>query len=244
MDEELWRIGELAARTGLTVRALRHYEALGLLRPVRNQAGHRRYGEADVRTLYAIVALRKLAVPLGDIAACLGAPGFDMRALVRRQLEEVNHELEARKALRGRLEQVLVALHGDTEPSAQAVIQVLEAIAMTERYYTPGQLAALEVRREALGAEAIQRVEHEWAALIAEVEAERERGTDPADARVQALARRWHGLVVQFTGNDPNIRASLQRMYAEEGVEHASRGMLSAETMEYIARAMPPAERT
>src|SRR6266545_8217833 len=54
--EDGLRIGELAGRTGLTVRALHHYDRIGLLSPSRRtEAGYRLYGEADVRRLYAIV---------------------------------------------------------------------------------------------------------------------------------------------------------------------------------------------
>jgi hypothetical protein len=49
---------------------------------------------------------------------------------------------------------------------------------------------------------------------------------------------RWTGLIRQFTGGDPAIRASLQRMYDEEGAEQASQGAMNAETMAYAGRAM------
>jgi MerR family transcriptional regulator, thiopeptide resistance regulator len=55
-------VGRLAAATGLTVRTLHHWDAIGLLAPAeRSQAGHRRYGPAEVRRLYRIVALRRLS---------------------------------------------------------------------------------------------------------------------------------------------------------------------------------------
>jgi hypothetical protein len=57
------------------------------------------------------------------------------------------------------------------------------------------------------------------------------------DPKVQALAKRWSELIQAFTGGDPEIAASLRRMYADEGVERASRGMVSPELMEYVARA-------
>jgi hypothetical protein len=54
---------------------------------------------------------------------------------------------------------------------------------------------------------------------------------------MQELAARWTDLVEQFTGGDPRIRASLQRMYDEEGPEVASRGAVRAELMDYVRRA-------
>jgi hypothetical protein len=107
-----------------------------------------------------------------------------------------------------------------------------------EQYYTPEQLAKLEQRRGELGDDAIRRAEQAWAELIGEMDAERAAGTDPASERVQALRRRWEALIEQFTGGDEGIRGSLATMYRQQGVETASRGMVSAELMAYVQQAM------
>lgn len=89
-DAQRWRVGQLAAATGLTVRALHHYDKLGLLVPAeRTAAGHRLYVEEDVRRLYRIVALRELGLPLGEIAAVLDRGEPELTEIVRRQLERV-----------------------------------------------------------------------------------------------------------------------------------------------------------
>ncbi len=77
----------------------------------------------------------------------------------------------------------------------------------------------------------------DWAELIEEVRAHKAAGFDPGDPRVQDCARRWQALIEQFTGGDPGVRQSLQRMYETEGAEQASRGMLDPEVMAYAARA-------
>jgi hypothetical protein len=111
------------------------------------------------------------------------------------------------------------------------------AQAMSDRYYTPEQQEQLAVRARELGEEGMRAAERGWAELIAAVEAERAAGPDPRDPKVQALAKRWGELIRAFTGGDPEIAASLRRMYAEEGVERASRGMVSPELLEYVSRA-------
>jgi hypothetical protein len=108
--------------------------------------------------------------------------------------------------------------------------------------YTPEQQADLARRREELGPDGMEGVQRDWAELIAAMDAERQAGTDPADPRVQELARRWSELVEAFTGGDPGIRASLGRMYEEQGPEQASRGMVSAELAAYVAEAQSRAE--
>lgn len=61
-------IGDLAARTGLAVSAIRHYETVGLIAPLRNAGGHRRYGRADIRRLSFVMIAQRLGFPLARIA--------------------------------------------------------------------------------------------------------------------------------------------------------------------------------
>lgn len=244
MEQEEWRVGELARATGLTVRTLHHYDEVGLLKPSsRTPAGHRLYSGDDVRRLYSIVALRQLGFALADVAALMDADGADPKTATRRRLEELDRQLAAQTRLRRRLAGLLEALEQDGEASPGQLVEIVEEMTMHEKYYTPEQLAELERRREELGGDAaMKKVEQEWAGLIAAVRAEKERGTDPADPRMQELAARWSGLIRQFTGGDPEITKSLKTMYEQEGPEKASRGMADPELMEYAQRAIAARE--
>lgn len=233
-----WKVGELAQASGLTVRALHHYDEIGLLRPSeRSDGGHRLYSEQDLARLYVIVTLRALGMSLTAIGAQLDGR-VDARAAIADHLAHVESQIAAHDRLRRRLTRLLEVLDAHDNPSAEELLTTMEVITMHEKYYTPEQLEQLEQRRQAIGDDAIKRAEQEWAELIAAVEAERARGTDPSDDRVQALAARWQGLIEQFTGGDPGIFQSLKKMYETEGVESASRGAVSAELMEYIGQAM------
>jgi DNA-binding transcriptional MerR regulator len=236
------RVGELARTAGLTVRTLHHYDQIGLLVPERSAGGQRVYGQAEVRRLYQIMSLRKLGMPLEEIAACLRRDGADPRQLIREHLGRLDHQIQLQSALREQLARILDALDQDADASSTSTtdefVHAIEVMSRMERYYSQEQLAQLEQRRTELGDDAIRRAEQDWAELIAEVEAERAAGTDPASERVQQLRRRWEALIEQFTGGDPGIRASLARMYRSEGVERASQGMVSAELMAYVQRAI------
>src|SRR4029079_18493120 len=105
-------------------------------------------------------------------------------------------------------------------------------------YATREHLEQPAARRETLGEEGMRRAQDDWARLIAEVEAEREAGTDPADPKLAPLLDRWQALIQAFTGGDPGITASLKRMYSEQGAEHASRGAMSAELQDYVGKAI------
>jgi DNA-binding transcriptional MerR regulator len=233
------RIGAVAKATGLTVRTLHHYDAIGLLRPAeRSAAGYRLYGEEDLRRLYRIIALRGMGFPLETIGRALENQGKDPRPAVRDHLGHVEEQLRLAAQLRAKLTGVLDALDGSDEPSGDLFIQIIEVMTKMERYYTPEQLEGIEQRRLALGEQGMAQAQQDWADLIAAVEAERVAGTDPADPRLRPLVDRWNALIEAFTGGDPATRASLERIYEENDPEKVSRGAMNAATMAYAHRAI------
>jgi DNA-binding transcriptional MerR regulator len=234
-----WRIGELAARTALSVRTLHHYDAIGLLVPAeRSEAGHRRYGPADVRRLYRVLALRQLGLPLERIAAVLEGEDGDPLATVRRHLAEVDADLARLGRLRTTLAAIVAACETDEQPSPEAFLTAIEEMTMHSRYFTPEQQEQLAQRREALGDAAIEDYQRQWAELIDQAAAQRAAGADPASPPVQVLAARWRSLIEVFTGGDPGIKRSITEMYEQEGAPAASRGAIpDQELMDYMRRA-------
>lgn len=231
------RIGDLAAATGVTVRALHHYDHIGLLVPSRSEAGQRLYTQADLLRLYQIVALRRLGFTLPEIAARLDSREFDPREVVRRQLTDLRRRMELQERLRVRLTAVLGALERAHEPTAEHLIEAMEVITEMEQYYTPEQMEKIEARRRELGDEGLRRGQQDWAELIPLMEAERRRGTDPADPRVQELTGRWKALVGQMSGGHAGIQQSMVAMFEQMGPVAASGGHVSAELWEYVRRA-------
>ena len=74
-------IGEAARLSGVSQRMVRHYEALGLLKPVgRTEAGYRQYGEADVHTLRFIKRSRQLGFSMADIGQLVSLWQDDSRS--------------------------------------------------------------------------------------------------------------------------------------------------------------------
>ena len=231
--EQTLKIGELSRVAGVTVRALHHYDSTGLLVPSeRTGGGHRLYSAADVQRLYRLLALRGVGLPLEEIGPLLDREDSP-RDTVRRHLGRVEQQLGALEELRLRLTRLLASFDGG-EASTQRFLDAMEAMTMVEQYYTPEQLQQLEQRRQQLGDDRIQQVQQEWADLYARLRELREAGVDPAAEEPQALGRRAGELIEMFTGGDPGIRASLQRMYEQEGPEKASRGMGSPEDFEYM----------
>ncbi|QBJ93310.1 MerR family transcriptional regulator [Streptomyces seoulensis] len=76
-------IGEVARRSGVSARMLRHYDALGLVRPSgRSVGGYREYSADDVRRIFHVESLRSLGLSLKQIGRALEDPGFTPSALV------------------------------------------------------------------------------------------------------------------------------------------------------------------
>jgi DNA-binding transcriptional MerR regulator len=72
MKFEALKVGELAKRTGLTVRTLHHYDEIGLLKPsLHTEAGYRLYTRGDVARLQQVLSLRQLGFALEEIRDCL-----------------------------------------------------------------------------------------------------------------------------------------------------------------------------
>lgn len=130
-DRTEWSIGELADQAGVTVRALRHYDHIGLLVPDdRSLGGHRRYSADSVERLYRIVALRALGFGLAEIAAMLGAEHGQLIETVRRQLQVLDADVEAGIRLRNRLAWMLARLEQDERLSTAELLATMEEISM------------------------------------------------------------------------------------------------------------------
>lgn len=239
MEERYWRIGELANRTGVTVRTLHHYDEIGLLRPaMRTESGYRQYAEADVARLHQIVSLRQIGLSLREIAEYLNRPDGSPVTVIEQHLARLRERIEAAKALYERLERIAEAMRTAEGVSAAELIETMEMMTMFEKYYTKEQLDQLATRRQQVGEERIREVEAEWPRLMEAVRVEMEKGTDPSEPRVQELARRWQELVAEFTGGDPGISASLQKMYeSEDEIQGMQVGPIR-EMGEYVQKAL------
>jgi MerR family transcriptional regulator, thiopeptide resistance regulator len=239
---DLWKVGDLARRTGLTVRALHWYDQLGLLRPSqRTPSGHRLYGPADVQRLQQIRSLRHLGFTLEEIQDCLRRGRFTPAKVLRLHLAELQEQIRRERHLAGRLERLANRLDAAGAVSVDELMTIIEEITMSESYLTPEQLAEVQARGRRLGEAHIKAVEAEWPTLIASVRAEMAKGTAPSDPRVQAMARRWKELVDEFTGGNPGIEKALAQNY-QQNPEARRRAGLDGEIFAYVRQAWAAAK--
>ena len=127
MSEALLRIGEVAVRSGLSVRTLRHYDELGLLVPSeRTHGDHRLYSSDDVRRLLAVQHLKSLGLSLAEAKAALEDPEFDAAQALAGHIQAVEHRLTVEQELLRRLRDLQDAAEAGWE-------EILTVIALTER---------------------------------------------------------------------------------------------------------------
>ena len=122
MADEVLKVGELAARTGLSVRTLHHYDTIGLLSPSRrSKSGHRLYGRCDIIRLQQIVSLRQVGLSLEQIGEVLkGRDGAGR--IIGLHIARMKERIALEQDLCGRLEMILPRLESaGVEESSNAL---------------------------------------------------------------------------------------------------------------------------
>jgi DNA-binding transcriptional MerR regulator len=240
MRQEALKVGELARRTGLTIRTLHHYDDIGLLRPsLHTESGHRLYTAGDVARLQQILSLRHLGFSLEQVRDCLDRPGFSPLEVIRLHVARLREQIELQRGLCERLEGLAANFDRAGEVSAEAFLQTIEVMYMIENYYTPEQLEYLRKRREEMGPaadEIAKKGQADWAALFEDLRAELEKGTDPADPKMKEFERRRQALLDAFTGGDKGIEQSLTRLWTEQGNQLAAQYGMDPKLLEYLDR--------
>jgi len=238
-EPEALKVGELARRTGLSVRTLHYYDEIGLLSPARRTASrHRLYGRDEIRRLQQIRSLRQLGFSLEEIRECLYRRGYTLERVVDLHVAVLDEQIEQQRRLRVRLEMLAGFLRSSEPVSVEDLIKTIEVITMTDNYYTTEQLEQLRDRRRIVGEERIQEAQAEWRELFEKFGSAMGAGIDPAGEPVQALARKAKSLIEEFTGGDHGIRRSLNEMHHDDpGGMYAKWGVEPA-VAEYMGKAM------
>jgi len=240
-----YRVREFAELAGVTVRALHHYDRLGLLAPSgRTDSGYRLYTERDLARFEQIVVLKFLGLPLKGIRGLLRSEA-PLPATLRRQravLTDKRWQLD--QAIRT-IATAQQTLESNGRPDWRTFIQIIKEIEMqnetdwSKKYYSPDAQAKVEEGKARWSPELQAEVSQKWTALYADIEAAL--GEDPVGPKAQALAARWRALVQGFTGGDPEVQRGLNKMWADQANWPAglrSQYQIKPEIQDFIVRAM------
>ncbi len=211
-------VGELAKKTGTTVRALQHYHKMGVLAPSAQSAGGRRlYTDRDLIQLHQVLSLKYLGfsleeikgrLPALDTPAAVAAALAGQEAALRGRIASLSQSLQAIEALR---QEVLQMQTVDFKKYADIVVNVQLENKMYKaiKHMDEDTLDQLRRRFDQASAPAFlaafQQLCHEAAQCGRQ-------GADPAGALGQALAKVFWQLLMQATGGDPHLFARLQEL--------------------------------
>lgn len=216
-------IREVARRTGLTSRALRFYEARGLLKPLRTYSGRRLYGAGELERVNQIVALKRAGLTLAQIDALTREKKLDLAMLVEAQLaaldgrqaelEEARGLLLSVKSRIDRGEPVDAATFCSLIRQGDKIMEAEDWKKVTDRYFSPAEQARwAETMKGAPAGFDQAEYSRKWKELGSRVEAAIPLGPDSAAA--QALYDEWQALLAPFTAvATPEMMAGATRLY-------------------------------
>ena len=199
-----YKIQEFAELAGVTVKALHHYDRLGLLKTGRSGAGYRLYSDKDLERLEQIVALKFLGLPLKQIRIVLDRAALELPDALRLQ----RRALQEKRALLDRAIRAIQAAEATLEPGKPAdpailkklieVIDMQDSIEVMKKYYGTEQSWERHKRYYEEGPS------QEWRNLYSDVAAILDK--DPGCEEAQALGERWFALAKRAYYGDPKVQ--------------------------------------
>ena len=224
------KVGELARRTGVTVRTLHHYDSIGLLRPSsRSEGGYRLYSRDDVARLLGIQTLRRLGLSLADVARLLDGGAVTPAAILAQQVGALDQQIVQAQALRERLGVMQAILAGGMQLEIDDWLSSLSMMSRFEQYFSAAELR--------LAFERWGRIEPEWPALLPDIRSAMARGVPPDSVEAQQLARRWTELVARWMDGDLSFLQRWRHMLDEQSGLPLPAGMDRA-LLDYLGQAV------
>ena len=214
-------IREVARRAGLTSRALRFYEARGLLKPLRTYSGRRLYGRGELERIQQILALKKAGLSLAQIARLTARGALDLASLVDAQLkliEERKAELDEARALllsvKSRIdrgEPVDAATFCSLIRQGDRIMEAEDWKKVTDRYFSKEEQEHWAEHQPPADFDQAE-YSRKWADLGRRVEAAIPLGPESAEA--QALFDEWLELIQPFKAvATPEMIANATKLY-------------------------------
>lgn len=217
MAENRWQIGEMARRAGVSVRTLRHYDAVGLLAPCEvTQSGYRLYDAAAMARLEQILYFRELGFSLEEIREIMSSPAYEAREAMQRQKELLEMQRKRIDAMIARLDEAMAGMgEPDMEVFDMSEIEKAKKQYAGEAKVRWGETDAYrqsEQRTAKYGKADWQRIQAGMTQLFEGFAAVRDLPAE--DERVQALVRDWQQYITDhFYACTDEILAGLGQMY-------------------------------
>ncbi len=199
----MYQIHELAAKAGITVRTLHHYDRIGLLHPSRHSpAGYRLYDDNAALRLQQILFYRELGLPLAEIGALLDAPDFDLIKTLGSHREELDKRIARLQKLRRTVDNTLAYVKGENSMEKAGIFEGFSTeeeeyySKEAERLYDPETVQASNRRWKGYDAVERKRILAESKAVYLDMIAAMPKGAGSPEA--QAIVGRWRANMSHF----------------------------------------------
>ncbi|MCC3375060.1 MerR family transcriptional regulator [Cohnella sp. REN36] len=222
-----WKVGELAKRTGTTVRTLHHYDRIGLLSPSRTtESGHRLYTDADVAKLHHILSLKQLGLALEEIKAMIHSPSFRPEEMLKLQLSRLNEQIGMLAELKDRVQYILDLLQsGQPIPEERFMLAMQMMRMMQSSHFSKGLAEELKSRSKRIGPEKLREIQAEGQILLAEFRSCLTGGMPPDDPNVAKLAKRWKAAMDAYAPADAAFVQAAEQYYGDHPEDAVVHGM-------------------
>lgn len=223
----LLKVGDLARRTGLTVRTLHHYDEIGLLKPSgRSEAGYRLYSQGDVQRLHAVQTMRQMGLALSDIGALLEGEGMAPERIIGQQIRALDQQISQATELRGRLTMLRDGLMAGAEPDMGNWLEALALMTTYGKYFSSAELKQIFTNWSL--------IEADWLIVKDLVQSAMDRQLQPDTPEVQALAYRWMALMLHWMAGDLDLLDRWGHMFRTEPSTHGRNHAPPGDMIEYV----------
>jgi DNA-binding transcriptional MerR regulator len=251
-----YTVKEVAKLSGVSVRALHHYDEIGLLKPATVGAnGYRYYGREELLRLQQILFHRELRLPLEAIKAVLDDPGFDRRAALKAHRKALEGETKRLKQLVRTIDQTLATLEGDAKMDGKKTMQDGDMFMgfspekqaeyeawLVERYggHMQSHIDDAKAKMKGWGKDDFAALQAEVAEIEAAMAKALQAGLPVDCAGVKALMGRHHAWVARSWKNPPSRESfiGLGDLYLESPDFTARYEAIAPGLTEYYAAAM------
>jgi MerR family transcriptional regulator, thiopeptide resistance regulator len=221
----LMTVGRVSELTGLSVRALHHYDEIGLVVPgARTQAGYRGYTDTDIERLHLVLLYREVGFGLEQIAALLDNPDTDMQAHLESQRSLLLDRIDRLHHMVAAVEKMMNAHKSGIQLSVEEQIEIFGdnkyvdeyAAEAHQRWSDTAVWRQSQERSAQYTKEDWVRIKAEGDRLLADLAAAKRDSVAPGSKRADALAHAHRRSIDEFFDCSPQMQVCLAQMYVTD----------------------------
>ncbi|WP_096271245.1 MerR family transcriptional regulator [Paucisalibacillus globulus] len=239
---KLWRTGEIAEISGLSVRTLRYYDQIKLLSPTEHtNSGHRRYTHKDLQSLLEIITLKQMGFSLEEIRDLKEQGNHStISEILNNQIQRVKSYIDVQQKLLIQLEHV----HDEFSNSKRKFISLKSITTLFElmnanqtNHFSKNQINRMREHYYSIDETTLHLSEIEFNSILEELKDKKEKGISPHDESVINIAARWNNMIQSISPKDNELRKNAELFYADNP-DLATKVGLESSLYQYLYEAL------